>query len=237
VHTYASTSPHYYDVKLYTLDRAGHTGYYRQALPLEFQPTLYPAVAPASEPAPPATDPCGTLSAPEQAFITGLGNAAFTRLGGTTQVDGSYTTADGGVGGSVPATLALSLGTPAAFGAFTLGLLKDYEAKTTANVVSTAGDATLSVADPSATATGHLVNGAFSLPSALQASSTSPNGTGGAPAAVGGSGSPTTLLSYAKPVGNDGVSVTFLQHIGATDPLRTGSYSKTLTFTLSTTTP
>ena len=40
--------------------------------------------------------------------------------------------------------------------------------RTTANVISTAGDATLSVADPSATATGHLVNGAFSLPQALQ---------------------------------------------------------------------
>jgi hypothetical protein len=31
--------------------------------------------------------------------------------------------------------------------------------------------------------------------------------------------------------------VSFHQHIGQTDALRTGSYSKTLTFTLSTTTP
>ena len=46
---------------------------------------------------------------------------------------------------------------------------KDYFATTTANVISTAGDATLSVADPSTTATGHLVNGAFSLPETLQA--------------------------------------------------------------------
>src|SRR3954470_12555759 len=74
-----------------------------------------------------------------------------------------------GVGGSVPATLALTLGTPASFGAFTPGVAKDYTASTTANVISTAGDATLSVADPSSTATGHLVNGTFSLPSALQA--------------------------------------------------------------------
>ena len=37
-------------------------------------------------------------------------------------------------------------------------------------MVSTAGDATLSVADPSTAAPGHLVNGAFSLPQALQAS-------------------------------------------------------------------
>ena len=36
-------------------------------------------------------------------------------------------------------------------------------------VLSTAGDATLSVADPSSTNTGHLVNGAFFLPQKLQA--------------------------------------------------------------------
>ena len=36
---------------------------------------------------------------------------------------------------------------------------------------------------------------------------------------------------------NDPVTIAFKQHIGATQPLRTGAYSKTLTFTLSTTTP
>ncbi len=43
--------------------------------------------------------------------------------------------------------------------------------------------------------------------------------------------------TWTAPVSNDPVDVTFKQHIGATDPLRTGSYSRTLTFTLSTTTP
>jgi len=33
------------------------------------------------------------------------------------------------------------------------------------------------------------------------------------------------------------VTITFKQHINATDALRTGAYSKTLTFTLSTTAP
>ena len=47
----------------------------------------------------------------------------------------------GEVGGSVPATLALTLGAPASFGAFTPGVEKDYAASTTANVLSTAGDA------------------------------------------------------------------------------------------------
>ena len=54
---------------------------------------------------------------------------------------------------------------------------------------------------------------------------------------MGGSAAPTTLLTYSGPTSNDGVSLAFKQHIGATDALRTGSYSKTLTFTLSTTAP
>jgi GH35 family endo-1,4-beta-xylanase len=156
-----------------------------------------------------------------------------------TSAIGAYTavTANGGVGGSVPATLSLTLGTPAAFGAFTPGLTKDYAASTTATVISTAGDGTLSVADPSATATCHLVNGTFSLPSILQAQATSAAGLGSALANVGGSAAPTTLLTYSLPTSNDAVTIAFQQHIGSTDALRTGSYSKTLTFTLSTTTP
>jgi hypothetical protein len=38
-------------------------------------------------------------------------------------------------------------------------------------------------------------------------------------------------------VGNDPVTVDLSQPVSATDPLRTGTYAKTLTFTLSTTTP
>jgi len=141
------------------------------------------------------------------------------------------------VGGTVPATLSLSLGTAAAFGAFTPGLTKEYEAGTTANVITTAGDAKLSVADPATNATGHLVNGSFSLPQALQAKASSVTATGGAYAEVGGSASPTTLLTYGGPASNDGVTLNFKQPIASTDPLRTGTYSKALTFTLSTTTP
>ena len=72
---------------------------------------------------------------------------------------------------------------------------------------------------------------------ALQAKASSPAGTGGGFADVGGSANPTSILTYSGPVSNDPVAVTFQQHIGSTDPLRTGSYSKTLTFTLSTTNP
>jgi hypothetical protein len=144
---------------------------------------------------------------------------------------------DTGPGGSVPATLALTLGTPATFGAFTPGVAKDYDATTTANVISTAGSATLSIADPSSTATGRLVNGTFSLASPVQGRATSAAGTGSALAAVGGSANPTTLLNYVNPVSNDSVALAFRQSIGANEALRTGTYSKTLTLTLSTTQP
>ena len=46
-----------------------------------------------------------------------------------------------------------------------------------------------------------------------------------------------TVKTYSGPVSNDTATVTFKQAIGATDALRTGTYSKTLTFTLSTTNP
>ncbi len=141
----------------------------------------------------------------------------------------------GQVGGTVPATLSLTLGAPATFGAFTPGLAKDYTAAMTANVVSSAGDAALSIADGGATAPGHLVNGAFSLPSALQAAASSPGGTATGGGAI--SASALTLETWAAPISNDPVAVAFKQSIGANDPLRTGSYSKTLTVTLSTTTP
>ena len=130
--------------------------------------------------------------------------------------------ADGGVGGAVPATLALTLGTPAAFGPFTPGIAKDYTASTTATVVSTAGDAALTATDPSSTAPGRLVNGTFSLTSPLQ---------------VAGTPLPSTVKTYAAPVSNDNVAIDFKQSIAANEALRTGTYAKSLTFTLSTTNP
>ena len=45
------------------------------------------------------------------------------------------------------------------------------------------------------------------------------------------------MKTYSGPVSNDPVTITFKQAIGATEPLRTGAYTKTLTFTLSTTAP
>jgi M6 family metalloprotease-like protein len=122
------------------------------------------------------------------------------------------TSAGGDVGGSVPATLSLTLGAPASFGAFLPGVDKEYVASTTATVTTTAGDAALTSSDP-----GHLTNGAFSLPEALRVELSKSTWTG--------------------PASNAAATITFRQHIGASDALRTGAYSKTLTFTLSTTNP
>jgi hypothetical protein len=143
--------------------------------------------------------------------------------------------AEGNVSGTVPGTLALTVGPPASFGAFTAGVAREYLANTTANVVSTAGDATLSVADPAATNAGHLINGAFTLPQALQARAR--NAANPATVFAPVSNAPLSLLSYGGPISNDPVSLDFRQLIGAADPLRTGTYSKTLVFTLSTTAP
>jgi uncharacterized repeat protein (TIGR01451 family) len=117
----------------------------------------------------------------------------------------------GDVGGTVPATLALSVGN-ATFAPFVAGVARDYTTTTTATVTSTAGDAALTTSDP-----GHLSNGSFTLPQPLQVAI--------APAGWDG------------PVSNGTSTLTFTQPIAATDALRTGTYTKTLVFTLSTTSP
>jgi hypothetical protein len=115
------------------------------------------------------------------------------------------------VGGTVPATLSLTLGPPASFGAFTAGVAKDYTAQTSASVTSTAGNAALSVSGAK------LANGTFTLAQ---------------PVVVAPDKS-----SWTGPVSNDAFAIKFTQSIGANEPLRTGTYSATLTFTLSTTSP
>jgi|1185.fasta_scaffold27207_2 hypothetical protein len=142
----------------------------------------------------------------------------------------------GDVGGSTPATLSLTLGSAGALGPFVPGTAKDYTATLAARVISTAANATLTVADPSTTAPGHLVNGSYVLAQALKASAASANGTSAPPAAIGTPDAPTTLETWSD-VANDDVTITLTQPIAATDLLRTGGYSKTLTFTLSTTQP
>jgi sugar phosphate isomerase/epimerase len=143
------------------------------------------------------------------------------------------------VGGNVPSLLALSLpAQPGSFGTFAPTVSKAYETAVAATVTSTAGNATLSVADPGLVAPGHLVNGTFSLPSPLNvkaANTASPGGTY-APLPEAAS-TPLNLLTYPGPVNGDIVTIGFRQQINAADVLRSGTYAKTLTFTLSTTAP
>jgi hypothetical protein len=131
--------------------------------------------------------------------------------------------------GSVAPTLAVGLAGTTSLGSFVPSVARDYTANLTATVTSTAGAATLTVADASATQTGKLVNGTHALAQPLQVRS----GT----AAFAPLTAPAALLALTEPVSGEPVPVEFKQSIGERDPLRTGRYSKTLTFTLSTTTP
>jgi hypothetical protein len=124
----------------------------------------------------------------------------------------TWVTEDSTVGLTVPTTLALTLGPNPSFGAFTPGIAADLTATTSANVISTAGDASLTVSDP-----GHLTNGSFALAEPLLVQ--------------------FSKSTWTQPVTNDPVTITFEQHINASDVVRAGTYTKKLTFTLSTSTP
>ena len=170
----------------------------------------------------------GTVSITPATSVPGTATVTVTSEDGThtatytVNLVPTSTSVDGGVGGTVPATLALTLGGPASFGTFVPGVANTYTASTTVNVISTAGDAALAVSDPDTAHPGHLVNGSFFLPQALQ---------------VNHGALPATLKTWSAPVSNDLVAVEFEQAIGQNDALRTGSYAKTLTFTLSTDQP
>ncbi len=135
--------------------------------------------------------------------------------------------------------LSLNIATPGSLGSFVPATARTYDTSAAATVVSTAGDAALSVTDASATSTGKLVNGAFALSSPLQVRAVSAAQTNPAFQPLSETaGAPVNLLSYATPTaGADNVTLGFRQAISATEILRAGNYAKTLTFTLSTTTP
>jgi sugar phosphate isomerase/epimerase len=143
------------------------------------------------------------------------------------------------VGGNVPSVLQLSVpNTSGTFGTFVPGIGTNYNTALAATVTATTGDAALTVTDPSSTAPGHLVNGAFSLASALTARAV---GLGDTPPAFAPlnetAGAPLQLKSWNGPVTSAPLTIDLRQAIGATEALRAGTYSKSLTFTLSTQTP
>src|SRR5262249_8809903 len=99
----------------------------------------------------------------------------------------------GTAGGTGPATLAPSGGRSAAFGSVAPGVAKTSDASVTADVLSTGGDATLSVSGPN-----HLTNGAYTMAQ---------------PFSVDFSKS-----VWDAPVSHDQVSIGFHQPVAANDP-------------------
>ena len=109
-------------------------------------------------------------------------------------------------------------------------MTKDYTATLTATITTTAPNAALSVHDPSSTATGHLVNG--TLRDAAGAA-----GEGRTGASPRRRKRTDAAVDYTGPKSLDPVTIALQATVDATDGLHTGAYGKTLTFTLSTTTP
>ena len=69
----------------------------------------------------------------------------------------------------------------------------------------------------------------------MRASSTQATALAGGP--VGGAGAPTPLLTWTAPQTNRSATLTVAQSIANTETLVAGTYSKTLTFSVSTTSP
>jgi sugar phosphate isomerase/epimerase len=143
------------------------------------------------------------------------------------------------VGGNVPTLLNLTIpNNGGSFGTFVPGIGTNYNTALAASVTATTADAALTVTDPDTAAGGRLVNGTFALASPVNIRAV---GLGDAPlpefVPLNSDGTPLQLRSWSSPVTAAPLTVDLRQAIGSTEPLRAGSYSKTLTFTLSTTTP
>ena len=138
---------------------------------------------------------------------------------------------DGGAGATVPATLALTLGGRRRLRrVHARASAKDYDVVHGANVTQHGGRRDAQRGRP-----GHRLGRAgWSTARSRSLSRCRPR-SAGAFAPVGAA--PLTLHSYSGPTSNDPLTIRFRQTIGASEPLRTGAYSKTFTFTLSTTTP
>ena len=175
-----------------------------------------------------------------QHLLGGLDTAAGVVVDedcGVDQVENPHVDVEGTISADVPLLLALNVTGPASFGAIAPGVSADYTASVSALVTSTAGDATLSVGDPDSVNPGKLTNGTYVLEQPLQARATTAATPDTPFAAVTGAANPLTLLTWPGAVAADPVTIGFKQSVGAGESLRAGNYGKTLTFTLSTTTP
>ena len=143
------------------------------------------------------------------------------------------TTATSGPGGTVPATLSLTLGAPGDVRRVHAGRRQGLHRRRPRPPSSRPPVTRRSrVADPSTTNTGKLVNGTFAAAA----------GAAGQRRRRVRAGRRLRRSDHAEDLVRPDLqrrrsTITFKQSIGANDALRTGTYSKTLTFTLSTTTP
>jgi hypothetical protein len=144
------------------------------------------------------------------------------------------TTVTGKVSSVVPSTLSLSVN-PLVLPAFVPGVTQLYTGTTTATVTSSWPNAALAVYDPDANTTtnGRLMhsNGTFTARDLEVLNSA------GTYQALGNATTQRTTATWTAPVATTSTTISMRQQINNTDVLSSGEYAKTLTFSLSTTTP
>ena len=138
----------------------------------------------------------------------------------------------GTVSGTVPATLSLSLGTPASFGAVHAGRQRDLPGEHDRERDLDRGRRDDERRRPELERDGPARERVV-LAGAGAAGAREQRRVRGGRRIVESDGDP----HLHGPISNDLVTIGFRQMIGANEPLRTGAYAKTLTFTLSTTNP
>ena len=208
--------PAWHDVKLLVSAGGGtntttNVGAYRQVEPDQLRPgrstrPSFRRPSPLPPTSGPASDPCGTLSSDELASFVATRPTARCRVHRPRISPGLRH-------GGRP-TLSLTLGAPASFGAFTLGVAKNYDYVDDGPMWSRRQAARRSAVSGSQPPDQRRVHDATASPP-----------------------SPSSKASWTAPVSHDPVTISFHQPIAANDALRTGTYSATETFTLSTTDP
>jgi hypothetical protein len=143
------------------------------------------------------------------------------------------TTVEAKVSAIAPSVLGLMVN-PLTFSPFVAGMTQSYTATTTASVSSSWPNATLSVydTDPVNGTNGRLMNGTSIIPRDMDVMNAA-----GAFSAIGNPSSPDTIATFAAPVASQSTTITMRQNINSSDVLVAGEYAKTLTFSLSTSTP
>ena len=143
------------------------------------------------------------------------------------------TTVTGKVSAIVPSTLGLAVN-PLVLGPFIPGVAQTYTGTTTATVTSSWPNATLSVYDEDANTNtnGRLVNGASIIPTRLDVLNST-----GAYQSIQASNQARVVATWATQVAGASATITMRQAIANNNVLVAGEYAKTLTYSLSTTTP